>query len=223
MDQLLTANVASNLYWLGRHLDRTEATLYNVIKTYDLIIDVDKDAGAKLYEKFGINLKYKNAMGFLHNAILGNHNNNLRTITANARENAIIARNYINTEMFGEVIALNALFRDATTNALTIDYQFIDHAQSLINEILGELSKRKAKQGSDFFIRLGKLVEEIDFCFRLDKDEALTNNIINEAYMVMHTLAPDLPQNMILFQKKRKNQQEIFDDIYKKIATIIVE
>jgi len=45
MEQLLTANVASSMYWLGRYLERVELTLQEIGKTYDCIIDVDKSAG----------------------------------------------------------------------------------------------------------------------------------------------------------------------------------
>jgi len=50
--QLLTANVATNLYWLGRHLERIELSLFEINNAYDKIIDVDKDAGVKLYKKY---------------------------------------------------------------------------------------------------------------------------------------------------------------------------
>ena len=56
MAQYLTANVATNMYWLGRYLERIESSLYEINKAYDQVIDVDKDAGVKLYKKFDIDL-----------------------------------------------------------------------------------------------------------------------------------------------------------------------
>ena len=47
MNQLLTANVATNLYWLGRYLERIELTLFEINKAYDKIIDVDKECGCQ--------------------------------------------------------------------------------------------------------------------------------------------------------------------------------
>ena len=52
MEQLLTANVANGLYWFGRYLERVESTLLEVVPAFDDIIDIDKDAGKKLYNKF---------------------------------------------------------------------------------------------------------------------------------------------------------------------------
>jgi uncharacterized alpha-E superfamily protein len=49
MKQLITANTALNLYWLGRYLERVESTLLDIDKAYDTIIDVDKNAGVNLY------------------------------------------------------------------------------------------------------------------------------------------------------------------------------
>ena len=111
MEQLLTANVASNMYWLGRYLERVEATLYQIDKAFDRIIDVDKDAGVELYKKFGIEIEYTDAVDFLKNAICGDHSANLGTIMNNARESAIISRTNVDADAFGEIIALEALFR----------------------------------------------------------------------------------------------------------------
>ena len=45
MEQLLTANVANNLYWFGRYLERIEATLIEVVIAFDAVIDTDKNRG----------------------------------------------------------------------------------------------------------------------------------------------------------------------------------
>ena len=48
MEQLLTGNVATNLYWFGRYLERIESILLEVVPAFDTIIDIDKDYGKKL-------------------------------------------------------------------------------------------------------------------------------------------------------------------------------
>jgi uncharacterized alpha-E superfamily protein len=144
MDQLVTANVATTLYWLGRYLERTETTLYEILKAYDDIIDVNTDAGVELYKKLDIDLKYTNANNFLHVAILGEHESNILDIMTNARESAIISRHGIDTEAFGEIIELHALFK-SISDISDIDYKLIDEARSLIREIWGTLSEREHK------------------------------------------------------------------------------
>ena len=56
MEQLLTANVATNLYWFGRYIERIEATLIEVVYHFDKIIDSDKKFCKKFYKKLGIDL-----------------------------------------------------------------------------------------------------------------------------------------------------------------------
>ena len=53
MEQLLTANVANNLYWFGRYLERVESTLIEVVYHFDRIIDIDnpiRDDNMYLFE-----------------------------------------------------------------------------------------------------------------------------------------------------------------------------
>jgi uncharacterized alpha-E superfamily protein len=225
MEQLLTANVATNLYWLGRYLERIEETLHQVIKAYDKIIDVDKDAGVKLYKKFDIDLNYTGALDFLNEAILGDHMANLSTLIANARENAIISRNQINAEAFGEIIALNALFQNISKRHMDMDYKFIDNAQSLISEIWGQISKREHRKSSDYFLRLGKLVEEADFHFRFDKDNRLAMIIVDEidAIVALFSQEEEKKEYSETSQQQSASHQDIMSAIHKKIESIIVE
>ncbi|MCX6051308.1 MAG: alpha-E domain-containing protein [Campylobacterales bacterium] len=221
MGQLLTANVATNLYWLGRYIERIEATLLQIVTAYDCIIDVDKQAGVKLYKSIGVDLEYKNAQEFLSQSILGDHAANLNVLMGYARENTIISRNYIDQEAFGEIIALHALFQGISKSHMSIDYNFIDNAQSLICEIWGQISKRELRKNSDYFLRLGKLVEEADFHFRFDKDKELAMIIVDEIHAIIDILSTDA-QSQSQSQKQSENTENIMDSIHKKIEGIIV-
>ena len=59
MEQLLTGNVATNLYWFGRYLERIESILLEVVPAFDTIIDIDKDYGKKLYHNLVRENDYK--------------------------------------------------------------------------------------------------------------------------------------------------------------------
>ena len=222
MDQLVTANVATNLYWLGRNLERANQTLYKISKTYDLIVDVDRDAGVKLYKTFDIELKYDNAVDFLHQAILGEHSANILETTANARESAIISRHRIDSEAFGEIIELHALFDSLVKSDLEIDYKLIDQAQSLISEIWGALSKREHTNKSDLFFRMGKLVEEADFRLRFNKDAAITDTVIQEIDAIVKVLSEDdAPANQT--QSQSSDESDLITLVNTKINQVIVE
>lgn len=222
MEQLLTANVATNLYWLGRYIERIEATLLQIAIAYDCIIDVDKEAGVKLYKKIGVDLEYKNAQEFLYNSVLGEHSASLAALIGYARENAIISRNYIDTEAFGEIIELHSLFQKVAKSHALIDYNFIDRVQSLISEFWGQTSKRQLRKNSDYFLRLGKRVEEADFYLRFYKErKAAIVIIVNEINTIIDILSDD-ESTQKQSQEQKINTDNIMDDIYKKIEGLIV-
>ncbi len=220
MEQLLTANVATNLYWFGRYLERIEATLLEVVYHFDKIIDIDKDSGKDFYKKIGIDIEYENARDFLNEAIFGEHNSNIYELMASARENAIISRLNMDTEAFGSVIELADLLKHSNHSSFYIDCRFIDYILSLISEIWGELTRRQKRNNSDYFIRLGKLVEKVDFHLRLGKDKEFSLVVMEEIDKIVKILAPDAK-----FKPHDENDSydEILTSINAKINKIIVE
>lgn len=218
MEQLLTANVASSMYWLGRYLERIEETLLKINKAYDAIIDVESNAGVELYQKFDIDLKYVSAIDFLDKSIRGDHTANLATIMKYARENAIIGRAYIDKSSFGEIIALNELFQTIEKSPTYVDYNDIDQALSLINEIWGTHAHRGHRQNSDYFLKLGKLVEEVDFRLRFNKDLEMTQTILTEINTAVKILNPDLDMSL---ECPENNSEENQAYIMNCIATIM--
>lgn len=224
MEQLLTANVASSMYWLGRYLERIEGTLYEINKAYDSIIDVDKKAGVTLYQKFNIDLKYVSSIDFLDKSIRGDHVANLATLMQNARENAIISRANIDKSAFGEIIALNELFQSIQKSPTYIDYNDIDQALSLINEIWGAHAHRGHRKCSDYFLKLGKLVEEVDFRLRFDRGFDMTETILKEINTAVKLLNPELDLSIEYPKEdKEERQADIMNSIHEIIAQLIIE
>ena len=218
MRQLLTQNVATSLYWLGRYIERVEATLIEIDKAYDKIIDVDKNAGVALYKKFDIDLEYVDAMDFLNKSIRGDHSANLATIMYYARENTMISRSNIDVAAFGEIIELEGLFKTMSNSPLPIDYKDMDHALSLINVIWGAQAKRGHRRCSDYFLKLGKLTEEVDFRLRFDKGPDVTNIILSDINILLDILGPDLNLKMLTYDE----EDDIMASLNEKIAKLIV-
>lgn len=220
MEQLLTANVASNLYWFGRYLERVETTLIEIVYLFDKIIDIDKDAGKKFYKKLGIDLEYENAKDFLNVAIFGDHSSNLYSLISCAKENAIVSRSNMDTEAFGSVIELADLLKHSSHASFNIDCRFIDYVLSLISEIWGELTRRQRRNNSDYFIRLGKLVEKVDFHLRMEKDKEFSLVVMDEIDKIVTRLAPNAK-----FKSHDENEsyEQILNSINAKINKIIVE
>jgi len=161
MVQLLTANSATNLYWLGRYIERISGLLTQIMPAYDDCIDINKNAGIELYKGYSIDIEYESAHEFLKVAMFGEHSSNLVALAGYARENAIICRSYINTQAFGEIIELHKMLENASNSYADLDYKLIDDALSLISEIWGEISKLSKSNISDHFLKLGRLIERL--------------------------------------------------------------
>ena len=218
MEQLVTANVATNLYWFGRYLERIEATLLEVVKAFDKIIDLDKDAGKKLFKNLEIDIEYTNAKEFLQNAIFGNHPSNITNLMEYARENAIISRVDMYTEAFGSVIELSDLIKQESVNS-QIEFTFIDNVLSLISAIWGKLTRKQKRNTSDYFIRLGKLVEKVDFHLRLEKNKGFSLVVMDEIDTIVSILAPNAQFKP---HDEKDSYEVILNSINAKINKIIV-
>lgn len=220
-EQLLTANVASNLYWLGRYLERIESSIIEIQYAFDMIIDRDKNVGKKLYKKFGIDIKYKNANDFLCEAIFGEHEANLYTLCSYIKENAIICRSYIDFNAFGSIVDLSDKLKSYNNDTkCDIDFAFTEQLSSNISEIWGEMTRKQERNTSDYFLRLGTLVEKVDFHLRLKRDKTFSLVIMDEIDSIVSKLNPDA-------EFEPHNERESYDTILKsingKIEKLIIE
>lgn len=221
MEQLLTANVATNLYWLGRHLERIDATLVEMGLKFDRIIDIDKDSGKVFYEKLNIKIpEYSSANEFLDVALFGDHPANVNTLITNARENAIICRAYLDADAFGTIIVLADRLKLANSNPAPVDFRFIEEVQELVAEVWGELTRKLKRGTSDYFIRLGKLVEKVDFHLRLQRNKEFSLVLMDEIDTIVSILAPD---STFKSYDENDSYETILNSINAKISKIVVE
>lgn len=221
MGQLLTANSATNLYWLGRYIERINGLLTYMIPAYDKSIDIEIDAGKSLYKNFGIDLEYANAHEFLRQAMFAEHNSNLCTLAEHARENAIICRSYINTEAFGEIIELHAMLQNAAKSYTEIDYKLIDDALSLISEIWGEIAKISKSNPSDHFLKLGRLIELLDFHLRFSGENEHATNITEQINAIISALAI-AEKDIVHKQTQTSVQTDIVEKMHAQVEALIV-
>jgi len=189
--QLLSSYVAVNLYWFGRHLQRVETTLIDILALFDAVVDTDIEAGARYFRQLEIDLAYTNASEFLNRAIFGDHPSNLAVLMGNARENAIVGRSYIDIEAFGETMRLYKLFESHAKNGIPVDYRIVGEALSLINEIWGIMARGLRRRKSDHFIRLGKLVEKVDLHLRHGKDGDESVAYLHNILITAQRIAPE--------------------------------
>lgn len=217
MEQLLTTNVATNLYWFGRHLQRVEATLIDVIELFDIIIDGDKSIGRDYFERLEIDLEYSSASEFLENAIFGAHASNLAQLMEYARENAIIARAHIDADAFGETIKLAELFDRASKSATQVDYRFVDEALSLINEIWGSISRGLVRHTSDHFLRLGNLSEKVDLHVRHGKNGSELSEYLNNILITAKKIAPE-EATLAIYETDEETNLDAINDLINQLV-----
>jgi hypothetical protein len=123
----------------------------------------------------------------------------------------------MDTEAFGSVIELANLLKHS---GLDIDCGYIDNVLSLISEIWGELTRKQHRHASDYFIRLGKLVEKVDFHLRIGKDKEFSLVVMEEIDKIVSILAPD---SKFKPHDENDSHEVIMNSINAKINKIIVE
>lgn len=220
-EQLLTANVANNLYWLGRYLERIESSLIEILYAFDRVIDDDKNLGKKLYKRFGIDIKYKNANDFLCEALFGEHDANIYMLSTYIKENAIISRSYIDFKAFGTMNDLSDSLKMFNNDSkCNIDCDYIEELLGTVSAIWGQMTRKEERNHSDYFLRLGKLVEKVDFHLRLKKDKAFSIVIMDEIDSIVLRLNPEAEFEA---HNERESYDTILNSINGKINKIIIE
>ena len=64
-NKYLSIRSADGLYWIGRYLQRFEIIAKESIKTFDVVIDIDKEAGKHFFTKLTKDINYNSAVEFL--------------------------------------------------------------------------------------------------------------------------------------------------------------
>jgi hypothetical protein len=100
----------------------------------------------------------------------------------------------------------------------------LDKALSLIKEIWGAHAHRGHRKSSDYFFKLGKLVEEVDFRLRLGKEKEMTELILKEINTAIKILNPELDifSNCSLEQVE-KDSYIMMQCIYATIDKLIID
>jgi uncharacterized alpha-E superfamily protein len=115
--------MADALVWLGRYQQRLETLGKETLVQFDAIIDRDSQAGKMLFAKLGSQIEYACATQFLHEACYGQHGASLLTLSAQARENAIIIRDLLSDSLFGSVNSVYHALKAQENNASLDAYQ----------------------------------------------------------------------------------------------------
>ncbi len=94
----------------------------------------------------------------------------------------------------------------------------------MINEIWGAHAHRGHRKYSDYFLKLGKLVEEVDFRLRFDRDFDMTETILKEINTAIKILNPELDLTLECPKENTENTHKLYHELYScLIDKLIVE
>lgn len=162
----LSPRMADSLVWLGRYQQRLETLGKETLLCFDEVIDKKNSAGADLFAKLGVNLQYRCASEFLHQACYGEHFASLLELSRQARENAIVIRDLLSDSLFGSVNGMYHGLLEQSDNHRLDAYQ-LDQLLTEIEYFWGRLSTRLLKNRASQFILFGQLLEVMDLKLRL--------------------------------------------------------
>lgn len=163
---LISPQMAQNLYWMGRYIQRAESMTRIIIQTFDKILDNDENDGHTLYAKLGITLSYKTPQDFLHESLFTTEYASLLYTINNARENAILTRAGISNRMFSRINALYLKYQDAKSDP-KISIFWLESTLQELDAIWGNIELALVETKENVFIQLGRTIERMDLNIRL--------------------------------------------------------
>jgi uncharacterized alpha-E superfamily protein len=212
----LSPRMADALVWLGRYQQRLETMGKETLLQFDAIIDRVPEAGKVLFAKLGSQLDYRCATEFLHEACYGQHSASLLSLSAQARENAIVIRDLLSDSLFGSVNSVYHALKAQENNASLDAYQL---AQLLteIEYFWGRISTRLVKNRAAQFILFGQSLEMIDLKLRLYGE---VDTLFEDAHQ-LNLYGDQLSDNWQHFEPLNQNQSQNMNTLQASMNHII--
>ena len=163
---IISATKANRLYWLGRYECRVYATLHQLNKCFDEMIDGEPDDYTAFWEKLDASGIYKTNDEFTY-GMLYDENNPGSVLSAQkcAMDNAILLREDIMSETLSYLEMSVALLRKCRQEA-TVN---ISHLQPIIDWSLafwGSAEQRLQNHKALNIMMIGRNVENLDMLLR---------------------------------------------------------
>ena len=213
MENIISANTANQLFWLGRYAERGYLMLHLVRKAYDEVIDVPKGESpySEFLEKLG---------GYVSNNITSSYQmmaqlydpdtvSSLHNIIERMMDNAIVLRPYIFSESFSYI----ELCRDFLTGKAAAREMNITELQPITDWLLAFWgSIRERVYGRPYaLLEIGRLVEHIDMNIRFD----YKHYRIDEAWNMLKKYMVTEPELFDRVQAGRFEMLAATDEAYK--------
>ncbi len=191
---ILSANEANRLYWLGRYEERVYVALHLLRKCYDKMIDGQQSDYYHFWEKFNVENIYASNEEFEYGMLYDENNiNSIAFSQRRAMDNAMELRNDITSETLSyiemSIAKIKELKGNKETNITTLQpitdwaLAFFGSAHQRIenNMVLSTIFAGRIVEYLDAMIRFDYPIERLRFAFEglndyTDKIPGLTDN-----------------------------------------------
>ena len=192
---IISVEQASRLYWLGRYTERVYSTIRMFFKSYDTMIDKEKDSYIRFCNSVDIPNIYESKEDFLKRYPFDEKNADSIISNLNrAYDNAIVLRENISTEALSYIqLAIYEMQKAAKSSAPLFELQHV------LDEILafwGSIDDRIDCEDVRNIIKAGKRIERIDLYARLGADKS-------EIRREVHRMIPKVTRSGLPYQKER--------------------
>jgi len=164
----------SNLYWLGRYVERVYTTLDTFFDYYDAILDKDKNSYRDFLGKLEITDTYGNYKNFLQGFLYGTEYFTVSSAFRSAYDNALVTRNVIGSESLAYLELASNTFH-SSKNAKNLRLALMPVMDYLL-AYWGKIDDNLMAGEAGTIIRCGKIVERLDLYFRFCYDSKFIND-----------------------------------------------
>jgi uncharacterized alpha-E superfamily protein len=181
----ISVEYSSNLYWLGRYVERAYTTLNTFFIYHDITLDKDKDSYREFLERLEIDDKYGDSGSFIRGYLYDDADCfTIASALRLAHDNALVCRNVIGSEALAYIqLAIDAFRSSFDAKNLRLSLMpVIDYLLAFWGSIDDKISSGEART----IVKCGKLVERLDLYFRFSYDYKLINS---EYEKLCHVLA----------------------------------
>jgi len=171
---IISVEHSSNLYWLGRYVERVYTTLGIFFDYCDVMLDKNKDSYRAFLEKLEIDDRYGDYESFIQGFLYGPEPFTISSAFRRAHDNALVTRNVIGSESLAYLELAASTFH-SSRNAKNLRLEFMPVKDYLL-AYWGNIDDNLMAGEAGTIIRCGKIVERMDLYFRFSYDSKFIND-----------------------------------------------
>jgi uncharacterized alpha-E superfamily protein len=171
---IISVEHSSNLYWLGRYVERVYTTLGVFFDYCDVMLDKNKHSYVEFLEKLEIDDRYGDRETFIDGFLYGIEPFTISSAFRRAHDNALVTRNVIGSESLAYLdLAANKFHSSRNSKNLRLDFMPV---KDYLLAYWGSIDDNLMAGEAGTIIRCGKIVERMDLYFRFSYDSEFINN-----------------------------------------------